>query len=193
MSILTAIQQVSEKLGVTQKANNLTDQINLINDSIGADHGINAEDAITNYARSMGTIEPISTGVTVAPLDDSVDLWGHRASDLQENIVITGNKITGKLKYVTVGALPARWGPGYFLALGFSDFPSGTVSCLVGLKPSLGAGYGDVYEDSDHAAVAQINNRKIQKYKVITTTSTGQSLTQTFDISGLEFISTEEG
>lgn len=188
MSFLTAAYEVSEKLGVTTRANNLTDQINAINDSIGADHGVNAVEALENYARSMAPITPITTGVTVAALADSVDLWGHVASDLQEDITITGNKITGKLKQIKTGALPAKWGPGYFIALGFSNFPSGTTSCLAGLKPSLGSGYGDVYEDTDHALVAQINDRKMQKIKVITTTSAGQSLTQTFDISELEFI-----
>lgn len=188
MSFLTAAYKVSEKLGVTTRANNLTDQINAINDSIGADHGVNAEEALENYAKSMAPITPITTGVTVSALDDSIDLWGHHASDLQEDIEITGNRITGKLKQITEGALPAKWGPGYFIALGFSNFPSGTTSTLAGLKPSLGSGYGDVYEDSDHALVAQINDRKMQKIKVITTTSAGQSLTQTFDLSGLEFV-----
>lgn len=188
MSILTALQAVSAKLGVTTRANNEIDQLNAINDIIGADRGINAEECILNYAKSMAQQNPLSEGVTVTALDDTIDLWGHVASDLQEDIVIEGNKITGKLKQVTEGALPARWGPGYFLALGFSDFPVGTNACLAGVKPSLGSGYGDVYADTDHAAVAQINDRKIQKYKVITTTASGQALTQTFDISGLEFI-----
>lgn len=32
MSILSAVQLVSEKMGVTVKANNLTDQLNAMND-----------------------------------------------------------------------------------------------------------------------------------------------------------------
>jgi hypothetical protein len=57
MSILTAVQNVSEKVGVTQKANNLTDQLNLLNDTVGADHGINAEDALINFSRAVSEIE----------------------------------------------------------------------------------------------------------------------------------------
>lgn len=56
MSILTAVQMVSEKAGVTQKANNLTDQLNLLNDVVGAPHGINAEDALINYSRAIAAI-----------------------------------------------------------------------------------------------------------------------------------------
>lgn len=33
MSILSAVQLVSEKMGVTVKANNLTDQLNAMNDA----------------------------------------------------------------------------------------------------------------------------------------------------------------
>ena len=192
MSILTALYELSAKLGVTTRANNITEQLNAINDTIGADRGNNTEEAITNYARSAASTTPLTTGVTVAPLDDTLDLWGHRASDLQEDIVITGNKITGNLKQITEGGLPAKWGPGYFLALGFSEFPSGTSSCLAGLKPSLESGYGDVYEDTDHAGVFQINDRKGQKLKVITNTSSGKALTQTFDLSELEFVPADE-
>ena len=56
MSILTAVQMVSEKAGITQKANNLTDQLNLLNDAVGAPHGINAEDALINYSRAIAAI-----------------------------------------------------------------------------------------------------------------------------------------
>lgn len=63
MSILSAVQLVSEKMGVTVKANNLTDQLNAMNDAIGAEHGINAEDAIINYSRGIESI-------TVTPKED---------------------------------------------------------------------------------------------------------------------------
>ena len=57
MSILTAVQGLCEIVGVTKKANTLTDQLNLLNDAVGAPHGINAEDAIINYSRSIESIK----------------------------------------------------------------------------------------------------------------------------------------
>ena len=191
MSNLTALQAVTENLGVTAKTNNLTEQLNALLDTVGGDHGNNVEDCLKNYAKAMGTIEPITTGVTVAAMSGSATVWEHTVSDLQEDIEVTGNKITGKLKQCTEGALPAKWGPGYFLCLQFSNFVTGTTSCLAGVKPSLGSGYGDVYEDTDHAMVVQINDRKLQKVKVITAAG-ARSLTQTFDISELEFVPADE-
>ena len=191
MSNLTALQAVTAKLGVTANENNLIDQLNALLDTVGGDHGINVEECLKNYSKAMGTIEPITTGVTVAAMAGTDVVWEHTVSDLQEDIEVSGNKITGKLKQCTEGALPAKWGPGYFLCLQFSDFVSGTTSCLAGVKPSLGSGYGDVYEDTDHAMVVQINDRKLQKVKVITAAG-ARSLTQTFDISELEFVPADE-
>ena len=191
MSNLTALQAVTENLGVTAKTNNLTEQLNALLDTVGGDHGNNVEDCLKNYAKAMGTIEPITTGVTVAAMSGSATVWEHTVSDLQEDIEVTGNKITGKLMQCTEGALPAKWGPGYFLCLQFSNFVTGTTSCLAGVKPSLGSGYGDVYEDTDHAMVVQINDRKLQKVKVITAAG-ARSLTQTFDLSGIEFVPADE-
>jgi hypothetical protein len=191
MSNLTALQAVTENLGVTAKTNNLTEQLNALLDTVGGEHGNNVEDCLKNYAKSMGTIEPITTGVTVAAMSGSATVWEHTVSDLQEDIEVTGNKITGKLMQCTEGALPAKWGPGYFLCLQFSNFVTGTTSCLAGVKPPLGSGYGDVYEDTDHAMVVQINDRNLQKVKVITAAG-ARSLTQTFDISELEFVPADE-
>lgn len=192
MSILTALYAVSEKLGVSARTNNITEQINAINDSIGADHGINAEDAITNYARSMAQITPLESGADVSPKLGDATIFGHLVSTLQSDVEITNNKITGKLYQCKEGALPGHWGPGYWLCLDFSNFPTGTTACLTGLKPSYGSGYGDVYEDSDHDGAFKIEDPASQKIKVITTVG-NQNITETFDLSGLQLIPADEG
>lgn len=191
MSILTALYAVSEKLGVSARTNNVTEQINAINDSIGAEHGINAEDAITNYARSMAQITPLESGADVSPKLSDATIFGHLVSTLQSDVEITNNKITGKLYQCSEGQLPDYWGPGYWLCLDFSNFPAGTTACLTGLKPSYGSGYGDVYEDSDHDCAFKIENPAGQKIKVITTVG-NQNITETFDLSGLQLIPADE-
>lgn len=193
MSILSAVQLVSEKMGVTVKANNLTDQLNAMNDAIGAEHGINAEDAITNYARSMAQVTPLATGATVSVKEQSATIHGYTVSTLQSaDTAISGNRISGKLYQCKEGALPEHWGPGYWLCLDFSSFPAGTSACLVGLKPSYGSGYGDVYADADHDYAFKIEDPKNQKIKVITVVG-NQSITKTFDLTGIEFVPADEG
>ena len=187
MSILSSLYALSDKLGVTTRANNITEQLNALNDAIGADHGNNTEEAILNYSRSMAQVTPLTDTPTIAPIIGSTVVFGHTVSNLQSDITITGNKITGKLYETKTGQLPDRWGAGYFLCIQFSDFPTGTTACLAGMKPSYGSGYGDVYADPDHNGVWKMSYRKGQKFKAITTVG-NQAITQTFDISELEFV-----
>lgn len=192
MSILSALQLVSTKMGVTTKANNLTDQLNAMNDVIGAEHGVNAEDAIINYARSMAQVTPLATGATVSVKEQSATIFNHTVSTLQsDDTAITGDKISGKLYQCNEGDLPDYWGPGYWLCLDFSSFPAGTSACLVGLKPSYGSGYGDVYDDADHDCAFKIEDPKNQKIKVITIVG-NQSITKTFNLTGIELVPADE-
>lgn len=185
MSIVDSLHAVSAKLGVTAKKDTVVDQLNAMNDSIGAPHGLNAEDALLNYARFMGQSSPLD-GVTVSALDDTVDLWGNVASDFQTGVTITGDRITGTLIKSTNSVMARDWGEGWFICLKFSNFPAGTDSCYAGIYPSQSSGAGDVYSDSDHAIIAKVNDRKQQRIKVTTTAGT-KAITQWFDISGLEF------
>lgn len=64
--------------------------------------------------------------VGVAPMVATADIFDYKVSDLQSDVVVNGNAITGTLKNVTTGSLPAAW-PTYthFLALDFA-VPEGT-------------------------------------------------------------------
>ena len=57
-----------------------------------------------------------------------------------DNIVISGGKITGTLKYLSSGQLVTDWGAGYFMALKFSDIDPRLTTVKVGLTPSEGSG-----------------------------------------------------
>lgn len=103
---------------------------------------------------------------------------------MQENISITGNSITGKLKKLTSGSLVDVWGEGYFIGLGFDDFSTGLTyeDVQVGLNPSVSSGF--VTLDSDKMAVLKITDKKAQKLGVIQTSET-TSRTDYYDLSGL--------
>lgn len=107
--------------------------------------------------------------------------WGTAVSDMQSGITVTGNKITGTLKYLDEGQLVTDWGAGNFIALKF-DVPTGATSCKVGLNPTQGAGMQELDEDKD--GVFKITNKDTQKLVVVTTN--GQyTATQEFDLSEL--------
>lgn len=119
--------------------------------------------------------------VFVSPESSSTTLWGHTVSSLQENIVVSGNAITGTLKYISSGALPDVWGAGNFIALKF--LPAGEVNKIrIGLDPSQGSGLVELDEDMN--AVCKITDKNKQKF-IVETTVGNDVLRQVFDLSSL--------
>ena len=104
---------------------------------------------------------------------------------MQKNdVTVTGNKITGTLKYLSTGTIASDWGAGYFLALKFSNLDASATSVKVGLKPSVSSGLVELLGDPDMNGIFKITNKDDQKFRVVTTDGT-HTLTQSFDLSGL--------
>jgi hypothetical protein len=103
---------------------------------------------------------------------------------MQEDLTVSGNKITGTLKYIDSGTLATDWGPGYFMALKFTGIDSDAEKCMVGLEPSVSSGLVDIIPDPDKNGAFKVTDKKLQKFK-IHSTGNGHSNTQYFDLSGL--------
>ena len=106
---------------------------------------------------------------------------------MQSNITVTGNKITGELKFIEGGLAPGVLsGDGYFLALKWSD-PAQTVTSLkVGLQPSAsGMDLVECIDDQDRNGVFKISN-KDQKF-VLVQSNDSKKTKQVFDLTGLTF------
>lgn len=124
---------------------------------------------------------PLPTEASVTATDDSTERYGKQASDLQENIVISGNKITGNLKYVsdyTDFSKTTEQQSGNFLALDLAATNQGTITTqLVG-------GYGEPKPVTDGFCVYRITDPKSQKVSV-TVSKDEYSDTVVYDLSGL--------
>ena len=115
----------------------------------------------------------------------STTIFGTQVSDMQKNdVTVTGNKITGTLKYLSTGTIASDWGAGYFLALKFSNLYASATSVKVGLKPSVSSGLVELLGDPDMNGIFKITDKDTQKFRVVTTDGT-HTLTQSFDLSGL--------
>lgn len=126
--------------------------------------------------------------ITVAPYS-GLEIYGHAVSSLQENIVVKDNKITGKLKYVTLGELPEYWNNNWFIALEFLTFPEDATSVTIRLDPTHGSGEAELINDEERAAAASItpdDNGEVNQKLVVKTTTPNEIVTQVFDLSGLE-------
>lgn len=114
-------------------------------------------------------------------------------SDLQENVSVTGNKITGTLKYLSgSNAITDQWGEGYFLAFTMADNTwTGLTKVLVGLDPSLSSGLVNILPDPDKNGIVKISDKALQKF-VIKQTDGTHTKTQAFDLTGLVLAEPEE-
>lgn len=118
-------------------------------------------------------------GLAAIPGTESV--FETLVSTIQSNVKLSKGAITGTLEYLTAGALPDYWGAGNFIALIFSNVPTG-ATVKVGLNPSEGSGL--VALEPDLEAVFKITDAKKQLLQVDTILD-GKTTTQVFDLSGL--------
>lgn len=123
--------------------------------------------------------------MTLTPEKQSSLIFETPVSDIQAaDVAITGNKITGTLKYLDDGPIASYWGAGNFLALKFSDLDSRATSIKVGMNPSEGSGLVEIIGDPDMNGVFKITNKATQKFRVVITDG---HLTKTtdYDLSDL--------
>ena len=99
---------------------------------------------------------------------------------------VSGNIITGTLKFIEGGLSPAGplSGDGHFLALKLSNIDSDATSVKVGLVPSQGTGLVEIIDDPDKNLVAKITS-KDQVFEVVQSDNKGNKLTQHFYLHGL--------
>ena len=124
--------------------------------------------------------------VTVAKAPQATELWGGlTVADCQaDDVVVNDGKITGTLKYQSTGALADYWGAGYFLALAYSDFPTGVTydKVSVGMYPSMGSGLQNL--DNDKVSVGKVSNKDTQK-AIVQYAEGDLIIQQAYDLSGL--------
>ena len=97
---------------------------------------------------------------------------------------MSGNKITGTLKYLDSGDIADYWGAGNFMALKFSGIDEAATSVKVGMDPSQSSGLVELLGDPDMNGVFKVTDKDAQKFVVITSDGTHTS-TATYDLNGL--------
>lgn len=144
---------------------------------------INAQDVAPLTFYVLKPVEEKSV-VTLEPESASTVIFGTPVSDIQSNVAVKNNAITGTLHYLDSGDLVDTWGEGNFLALKFTDIAEDATSVKVGLEPSEGSGLVEIIDDPDKNGAFKITDKNTQKFKIVTTIA-GETVEQTFDLSGL--------
>lgn len=104
---------------------------------------------------------------------------------MQSDITVTGDKITGTLKFIEGGLSPdgPLSGDGYFMALKWSDPAASVTSLKVGLQPSAGTGLVECIDDTDRNGVFKVAST--QQKLIVWQKNATKSTKQVFDLTGL--------
>ena len=121
---------------------------------------------------------------TVSPVDGEETVFATLVSDMQEDISISGNRISGTLKYLADGPIAERWGAGNFIVLKLTDIDPTLTSIKVGMNPSQSSGLVEIIDDPDKSGVFKVTNKKNQKFVVVSTDGTNER-TLSFNLDGL--------
>lgn len=124
------------------------------------------------------------SSLTVEAEDGETVMFETSVSDIQTGVSVTGNAITGHLKYLDSGEIADYWGAGNFLALKFDDVDENATSVKVGLDPSEGTGLVELLGDPDMNGVFKITDKDEQKF-VVEITDGEHIRRQEYDLSGL--------
>ena len=130
-------------------------------------------------------IELLKSAVTVVTSAESADatLLGKKVSDLQSNVVVGEDTISGSLKHVTgyTGfSSKTSEQEGHYLALKFDVTPADAVTTV----ELVGGTKGPVTLDADKNIVLLIKSNTTQSIKVVSTKD-GTSVTKTYTLTGL--------
>lgn len=127
--------------------------------------------------------------LALAPESDETQMLGYTAGDLQENVAVGRDSITGTLKYVDGSSWdgagwPADEEAGNFLALKAVNVPEG-ATVVVELENGV---HGPATLDSDLNIVIRIANKNTQRIKVVATLD-DYVVRRTYSLKGLTLAS----
>ena len=128
-------------------------------------------------------LKPDAVTVVTAAESGDTTLFGKKVSDLQSNIVVGENAISGSLKHVTgytEFSSKSSEQEGHYLALKFDVTPADAVTTV----ELVGGTKGPVTLDADKNIVLLIKSNTTQSIKVVSTKD-GASVTKTYTLTGL--------
>lgn len=117
-------------------------------------------------------------------VSEGATLFNTPVMDIQSNLKITDDAITGTLKKLTSGDIVDTWGEGNFMAIQFTNIDSRATSIKVGMDPSQGSGLVEIIDDPDKNGVFKVTDKDTQVFKVVTSDGTN-AVTKTYNLSGL--------
>lgn len=113
-------------------------------------------------------------------------MHGTQVSDIQSNVVVANNAITGTLYYQDreTSPLARTMGEGYFIALRYEDIDPTVTSVLVQILPTTE--YEEIINLEDKHTVFIVEPNVTENFSIIQKRGTEEK-TMVLDLTGLEY------
>ena len=118
-----------------------------------------------------------------ADIETSVDLLGKIVTDLQDEVTVSGDTISGTLAYIddyTGFSGDVSEQVGHFLAVVCTADEGDTITLDL-----IGGTHGPVTLDEDGICIIRITNKDTQKLKYTATSADGSTETRIWNLTGL--------
>ena len=176
-TVVTSLVSLYKELGGTKEVPNgitTTGALALVAEEMGYEGDIPNNPTVSDIVKLLTSALALSD-TTVVPFSQET-IFDYNTSDLQEDLAVSGGKITGKLKELTSGQLVDAHGEGYFFAVEFDDKDADATSVKIGMYPTYkngefvydDSGLQEVINDPDKGGAFKVTNKDIQYFKVLT-------------------------
>lgn len=192
-TIVTSLTKLYKELGGEKNIPNgitSTGALALVAEVMGYEGITPLNPTISDIVKLLTSVMAIKD-TTVIPYTQET-IFEHNVSDLQKDLVVGKDIITGELSYIEEGQLPTAHGAGHFFAVEFSEKDSEATSIKMGMYPTYkngefiwdDSGLSDVINDPDKGGAWKVTDKNVQYFKVVT--SDGKRVhTQLFDLKEL--------
>lgn len=142
-----------------------------------------------NAMRKAEEAEAVLSPLTVSMAPAETEFWGKTGAQLQSDITVSGDFITGSLlEDIDEDGITTKWGTGYFIGIKLTNIDAQATKILCGMDPSEGSGLVDITEDPDKIGLFKVTYKETQVFTVIQYDGNGHKLTQKFSLSGLTLV-----
>lgn len=144
---------------------------------------------MVNAIRRAEEAESVLSPLTVSMAPADTDFWGKTGAQLQDDIEVNGEFITGSLlEDIDEDGITTKWGTGYFIGLKLTNIDAQATKILCGMDPSISSGLVDITDDPDKITLCKVTYKNTQVFTVIQYDAAGHKLTQKFSLSGLTLV-----
>ena len=195
-TVVTSLTKLYKELGGTKEIPlqiTSTKALALVAEVMGYEGEVPLNPTVSDIVKLITSVMALKDAKMIPYTQATV--FDHNVSDLQTDLAVGKDTITGKLSYTEEGKLPEAWGAGHFFAVEYETKDDTATSIKMGMYPTYkngqfvydDSGLSEVINDPDKGGAWKVTDKNIQYFKVVTSDGTKRH-EQLFDLKGLTLL-----